>query len=662
MGKQLRIACAIGILSSLVVSSCSSDDGKKQSDSSNSGSTNRSESPTAKEQPDRSAGACNPTDPTTCLLPWPSDTYTRSDATTDTGLRIDLPQEGMPKNASGVAIQAKEWNRSDGFSPASTLLTHIDGLDLSESKLPPVTDIEQSLAKESSLVLLDATSGERIPAWAELDANAEDPAKQLLMITPAVGLPDGHQIAIALRNLVNTSGEQIEASPEMSQAIDAGENRSWVKALQKEGVDLGTVDMAWSFTVASTESLTGRLVHMWEETKGELGEGAPEFAITNTSDAGNATVIEGTFTTPNYLQGDGGPGSVMNNDDDPDGIPARNGDLTSEFTCTLPKTATADSPAFMMAYGHGLLGSRSEVRGIGSFASLANVGLCALDFIGMSTGDVPTVLKEFEDLTAFRTQPDRMQQGHLAFLLLGRLLRSEQGFTTNAAFQTEDGSPRIQTDRAGFLGASQGGILGAAPSSMTEDWDKVVLAVGGMGYNLLLRRSVDFDKFQPALENNYPDELEQTLVIDLIHQLWVRGENAGYAQHLTRDALAGVSPKQVLLLEAFGDHQVANVATEKLARTLEVGLKSPSLEPGRSTDVTPQWGIEPITEYPYEGSALVVWDFGAPAPPVTNTPPREGEDPHGSLGEEPAALTLLLPFINEGVLDNPCGGQACVTK
>lgn len=568
----------------------------------------------------------------------------------------------MPKNKVGKRIAPAEWNRSDGFSPASSIVVQIPDLDVVASALPPVTDIGASLKPGSALVLVDVTSGKRIAAWAELDANAAVKAHQALLVVPAAAMSDGHQYAVGLQHLKTTHGTEIVPSSSFSAAVRDKANATWLNALRTAGAAVPELDLAWTFTIASTRSLTGRLESMWKETRSEIGEGAPEFNVDSTSDAGSMRVIDGSFAVPQYLQGDGSSGSLMNNDGDPNGIPTRNGTMRAQYTCTVPKAATAAKPAYMMAYGHGLLGSRAEVRGIGTLAALANVGLCALDFIGMSAGDVGTLASEFEDLTKFRATADRLQQGHLAFLLLGRLLRSANGFATNPAFQTADGGPVIDTSRAGFLGASQGGILGGAPSALTADWDKVVLAVGGIGYNLLLRRSVDFDKFVPAIEAQYSDELDQVMILELMEQLWARGENAGYSQHLTRDLLPGAIPKQVLLLEAFGDHQVANVSTEKLARSIGVSLKVPSLAPGRSKDTKPQWGIPPITHYPFRGSSLIVWDFGSPAPPTTNTPPRSGEDPHGDLGESPDALTVLLPFVNDGILDNPCGGTVCGTK
>jgi hypothetical protein len=352
---------------------------------------------------------------------------------------------------------------------------------------------------------------------------------------------------------------------------------------------------------------------------------------------------------------------VLNNNGNPNGIPKRNGTMKADFVCTVPTSATAEHPASMLLYGHGLLGSRDEALGLGSVAATVDVGFCATDYLGMSTADVPTVLREFQDLTRFRTQPDRMQQGHLAFLLLGRLLRSAQGFATASPFKGADGRPVIDTTKLALLGASQGGVLGGAASSLTTDWNQVVLAVGGVGYSLLLPRSVDFDKFETGFTTNYPDELDRVLALELMEQLWDRGENAGYVQHLVAHPFKGSTAKTVLLLEAFGDHQVTNVSTEKLARTLGVPRRAPTLAAGRSTDVEPQWGIPAIPSLPAKGSALVVWDFGTPATPTTNTPNRAGDDPHGKLGDEPRALTLLVAFLNTGELIDVCSGGPCHT-
>ena len=47
----------------------------------------------------------------------------------------------------------------------------------------------------------------------------------------------------------------------------------------------------------------------------------------------------------------------------------------------------------------------------------------------------------------------------------------------------------------------------------------------------------------------------------------------------------------MLQLLSFGDHQVANVATEVEARTIGSRLRLPAVDPGRHTDGQPYFGI-----------------------------------------------------------------------
>jgi hypothetical protein len=147
--------------------------------------------------------------------------------------------------------------------------------------------------------------------------------------------------------------------------------------------------------------------------------------------------------------------------------------------------------------------------------------------------------------------------------------------------------------------------------------------------------------------------------------LWDRGENAGYAQHLTADPLPGREAKQVLLVGAFGDHQVTNVSTDVLARTIGARIHAPALADGRATAIEPFWGIDSIPTYPYQGSAYVMWDFGTPAPPSGPTPPFSpdyGTDPHGAGSSEPLVLIQALGFLLDGSLTDVCSGAPCTGR
>ena len=87
---------------------------------------------------------------------------------------------------------------------------------------------------------------------------------------------------------------------------------------------------------------------------------------------------------------------------------------------------------------------------------------------------------------------------------------------------------------------------------------------------------------------------------------------------------------------AVGDHQVANVATRSRRARSGRACGTPAVDPGRSADVIPSRGIEPITKYPYarqragrlgHRAAAAGRARHATAADRTNTPPRLGDGP-----------------------------------
>jgi hypothetical protein len=287
-------------------------------------------------------------------------------------------------------------------------------------------------------------------------------------------------------------------------------------------------------------------------------------------------------------------------------------------------------------YAHGLLGTSGQVPGgSGDVAAAGNIVFCGTDLIGMADQDTGNVVNIIGDLSTFPTLSDRLLQGHLNTLFLGRLLIHPDGLGSDPAFQ-DDGTP-VLTDELVYYGISQGGIMGGATTAVAQDLTRAVLDVTAANYGMLLDRSVDFDPFRALLDPAYPSPAERALGLQLIQMHWDSGEANGYLQHLIGDPYADTPEHQVLLHAALGDHQVANIATEVQARTLGIAVHRPVLADGRSTSIDPWWGLDQLS-YPHEGSAVVMWDSGAEVPPDTNQPPRAGEDPHGDPRDTPAAI------------------------
>src|SRR5205807_3861551 len=113
-----------------------------------------------------------------CMLPYPNDWFTKPDAASATGRRLDLNVLAMPHNAAGKPIEPQEWNRSDGFSAGAQILTLVPGMtknaDLVPSGLPPVTDLAMNTAPNLGVILLDATTGKTWPVWVEIDQYTQE--------------------------------------------------------------------------------------------------------------------------------------------------------------------------------------------------------------------------------------------------------------------------------------------------------------------------------------------------------------------------------------------------------------------------------------------------------------------------------------------------------
>ncbi|MEV0647137.1 hypothetical protein AB0I28_17900 [Phytomonospora sp. NPDC050363] len=634
--------------------------------------------PEALAEPAAAAPGCDPIDPAACLLPFPNDWFTVP-ADTPTGRRVALSPEATPRNALGKAIDPAAWNLSDGFSPGSMILARVPGLDLPATGAAPVTDIGRSLDRDAPIVLLDADTGRRHPYWAELDANATAERRSLI-VRPAKNLADGHRYVVALRDLRAADESPIAPGETFTRLTgrtlpkdDPLHDRQRalkpvLRDLSRAGVSTQGLHLAWDFTVASTESTTGRLTHMRDEALAGLNGGAPAFTVTSVvehtpeEDPRIAREISGELPVPNYLSQPGGPpGSTLRLD--AAGVPQRNpGDFVkARFLCVIPHTALT-KPAQASLYGHGLLGRDTEVRAGNVKAMAAEHGFvfCATRWIGMADEDIPFVAGVFGDLSHFAAVPDRLQQGMLAFLFLARALAHRDGLAAHPAFRNAEDRP-VFDRRKGvtFDGNSQGGIAGGALVAVSTDVERGVLGVPGMNYSTLLNRSVDFQPFQQIMDLAYPDKLDQQLIFALLQMLWDRGEGNGYANHLTTDPLPGTPRHRVLMHVAFGDHQVATVAAEVEARTIGARLHTPALAPGRSPDAEPFWGLRPLPWWPHTGSAIVMWDSGAPAPPTTNTPPYAGEDSHEDPRADAAARVQKAWFLKYGLVVDVCGGRPC---
>src|SRR3954447_12890715 len=638
------------------------------------------------------ATMCAPRAKPPFLLPFPNDAFTRADKKSDTGRRLSLRAALMPRNDKGKPIDAAPYNAFDGFSPGSVILTKVPGLNLGRTKAVGLSDISRYTAKNAPILVVDEKTGKRWPIWAELDSNAKAAKDRLLEIHPVKNFLEGHTYVVALRGLKDAKGRRIPNRRPFVEVLSARKpSARWkrtFKALAKAHVKRdGSLFLAWDFTVASESSLSSRMLHIRDDAFRQLGDtnladgvlagNPPQYTLHEKELTGDdskyagrfARVLEGTVTVPCYLNGVGcGPGSSFHYAKRGDFLPTQmpGNTMQAHFLCVVPAAATPDAPARLSLYGHGLLGSDSEVYTNPDMPKMAaehDFVFRATPWAGMSAEDIQNAGKTLQDLSGMPTIADRLQQGFVNALYLGRLMAHPAGLAANPLLQV-GGRPIVQSGQLYYDGNSQGGIEGGALTAFAPDFVRAVLGVPAMNYSALLVRSADWDLYSRIFNPAYARELERPLVLDLSQVLWDRGEPDGVAQHMTTDPLPGTPPHTVLMHVAFGDHQVTQFQADVEARTIGASIHVPVLADGRSPQKKPSWGIPPIGAYPFGGSAIVYWDAGAARvapPPLTNTAPRELEDPHEYPRRTPAARQQKSDFLSPGGgVTDVCGGMPCV--
>jgi hypothetical protein len=234
------------------------------------------------------------------------------------------------------------------------------------------------------------------------------------------------------------------------------------------------------------------------------------------------------------------------------------------------------------------------------------------------------------------------------------------------------------------------------------DGDRASIGVPGMNYSTLLQRSTDFGRgtddectrplagdlpsYACLVYKAYPSEQDRQVVFGLMQMLWDRGEADGYAQHMTSDPYPNTPAHKVLMNLAFGDHQVSNWAAAAEARTIGAYLRTPTLDTFRDPTGGSQYfgEIPAIPSYPFDGSAITVWDSGpirnnctqgTAAPLLPNLPafgdcpagePQDqwgGHDPHEEPRNTVADRAMKAAFLAPGgAVTDQCGGQPCHSR
>ncbi len=598
---------------------------------------------------------CDPLVPEYCGYPFPNNVFTVADDNTPTGRRLALSEALMPTSKTDVKPKNDAWDSRDGFSVGSVMMVHMPGA--TETGLPIITNVAASLDPESPTVLLDAESGERLPHFTELE-RVQDTTRATLFVRPAAALTPGRRYIVAIRNVLDDAGAPLPASEafaalrDLTEApADSGidERRALFAdifaRLGDSGVQRDTLQLAWDFTTASDTNNTERLVHMRDVALAEVGD-APSFElieVVEDFDPRIAYHIEGRFSVPLFLDVPG-PVSVLNLGDD--GLPEANGSADFRFTMLIPASATEESPAALLQYGHGLLGERGEIERdhFLDFMDTYGYAMYSTDWIGLSAPDEAFLGVIFDSgrIEEYEGQFARTQQAVINALVLNRVV-------TGTVATDPTYAPLLDASQNYYYGISLGGILGTVYLALSTDVTRGAADVMGAPFVTLLTRSRQFDPFFAIANNTYEDPRDVQMALSLTQNFWDRSEPVGFLPHLRDDPFEGSPVHELMMRAAVGDHSVSTASAHFQARS----LRAPHVESG----VRDVFGLETANDA--QGIGYIEYDFGLPPEPACPVPMRLCRDPHGALRGLPAADEQLDRFLRTGEIVNACPDGVC---
>ena len=622
---------------------------------------------------------CDPIDPFDCGFPYPSNVWREADPKTPTGFHQFYGPTTLPQWAPGKHIDPAPWASKDGFSPGAAMMTFWP--DVTVAGLPDLNHIGDSVAKTSPTLVMEYDTGALVPHWDELDElNTTPDGERAFLIRPALRLKDATRYVVAIRHVQDSKGHPIAPAPAFqalrdnspSGEVSVGLRRSLyadiIGKLQAQGVTTGDLQMAWDFTTASKESITGDMVSMRDQALTVVGNDGPAYAITKVTDNPDPYIrrrLQGTMTVPLYLTtpaicsqgsppaGPGCPGSSINRG--PDGRPTQNGTASYAFMVQIPNSVVnLGTPGAIIQNAHGLLGDLSEGQDkyMAEICDRLQYVEIAVNLEGFASDDANYVTNVIAgDLGQFQHVVDRTHQGYINELLAMRMMMGKMATDPQTM---PAGKPTIDPAHRFYRGDSQGGIGGGVYMAISTDVTRGLLDNTGAPYDLLLSRSVDFSPFFLVLKGIYTDPAQLQLGINLIQQFWDNAEPDGYIAYISENMLPNTPSHNVLIHDGLGDQQVTPYGAHFEARTL--GAKNVA------TANRELYGL-PTTPGGFTGNGIAEYNFWLPAsqsPLLAQPPPSAFPDPHDALRQLNSAQDMADQFFRTGIINQTCaGGGPC---
>jgi len=588
-----------------------------------------------------------------CLLPYPFSYFTRPDPKSETGLRVALPEEAMPRSRFGARFDVNRFNQHDGFSAVATLLAHF-----------PKRISARSLSN-ATVLLLEYESLRAVPSIVELDANADPKDKQALIIQPTVKLKEKTRYIAVVQGVREAESENLIAPLSGFQRLRdrtigndtrlhalEGRYEEVFRKLKEKGIARENVQLTWDFKTGSEASLTNRLVQMRNQAQAldRSQIKVKDVAIQQHDLPHVWKKIKASLSVPSFLERGNGNRLKFDYEARP------RVDRLTEFPLTIhvPECAKkASGPLPVMLYGHGTFNS-AEREMATSYSTEMLERLCMIevgtDWLGRAKDDLQYFLfRVIPNWSNFLQITDRLQQAHVNFSELARLVH--EGALDRLDELKFEGRALADKTKIYYYGISEGGCQGVTTLALSPHISRGALNVPCGFWSMFFWRSSDFYHVRKALNFSYSSALDHQKLLTLSQLEWDYTDPANYAGHLLQDPLPGSTTKQVLYQEGINDASVPNLTTRAMVRALRLKMLGPRIE---AVD-----GVEEENA-PALASAYVQYDVGARPRLGQNNRPPQVTRVHEHIRKLEAAKEQVQRFLKkDGMVENTCDGKPC---
>lgn len=522
------------------------------------------------------SAACDDLDPLRCLLPWPSNTFTVADPSTETGLRLRIEASSLVLSEDDPAFA----NLADGFSRVTPLVTAFPG------KLA-------ALSKDEKPVRLfavgkdGATDGKPVPLRIEVKAgeNIDGEPESFLFAYPLRPLlANTDYVAVVLDSLKAEDGANLQRTRAVELGLDFAAPSSQHEAnlrayhaplrslLAEVDIDPSRVLRAWDFTTRSGADATGRLLAMREASVDVAKAGTVSVVIDEVFQGPGETlaaIVEGRVTDlPSYLDENGS--LVL----DAEGLPIATGTHEAPFRVVIPR---GEGDYRFVMYGHGTGGNFHDdifdadlgELGIGKVGIqlygwtdkevLGTFGGLSRGLLGVSRAVAP-LMQAIADGAAIEAAMEGVLGEALAAPMVGDVANPAEG-------RRPDASTPV------WVGGSLGGTMSILAVGASPEARHGVANVPGAAWTHFVPGSKIFDPIRVLLRNAYGSDLDTDHSVSMSQGIWDEIDGASYI-----DALAAKSAI-FLVQESMEDPILPNAGNQMAAVVVDAIHVGKALSP-----------------------------------------------------------------------------------